>query len=708
MNFSTHRFRDLTMLMTTYPTHKIIQDCCYLTILCGFLALNSQISSAEAAENESESSTHIDALPIIEVTAERHTANEGQTAIGMSVRTGEDLERQQTDDTLSLVQKLPNMHMIRAGHHSGASLLSMRGVTPFMEGEQPIGFFVDGIYQHTIDSDLLDVARVEVLRGPQSTLYGRNTEAGAVNIITRDPEPVTDGKITLGFGNYAQKSVQAVTGGALWSDDFSYRAALSYQGNDGYFEQDQTGASKIDEQSDFSGRLKLRYNPSKQWDVILGTQIERNRDGSTGFAPLTRLYRDPHITESDYIGTATSDIQSGSAKINYQGDGFQITSISAYRHENKKEDLDVDFTANDQSRLRTLVNHNRFTQEIRLSSPENETDLQWLAGLYYFNEKMKNEFDYEIRGMMTQKTRTKQTTENIAGFGQLTMPLGDQFAVTAGLRYDHETKDVDNTTRFEPAVAATRASTEKMTFDAWLPKVSLSYKPTDQFLAYASYGQGYKSGGFNNLSAFGKETYDAEYTRNYEIGAKFDLIDGRLRTRAAAFWIDWTNQQVEEIVLTQSRISNAGTSVSRGVEAEIDFQATEGLRLNGSIGWNDAHFTDYKDGSNVYDGNRPANAPALTYAVGADYQFENGLYARADWQGNGGFYYDSANKVKEKAYGTLNLKAGYEFDDYEVSLWMKNVTNQAYAVRAFDAGSGRYVGLAGEPRTFGINLTARW
>lgn len=157
-----------------------------------------------------------------------------------------------------------------------------------------------------------------------------------------------------------------------------------------------------------------------------------------------------------------------------------------------------------------------------------------------------------------------------------------------------------------------------------------------------------------------------------------------------------------------SAISNAGKSVSRGVELEVAWQASKALLLKAGGGWNDAHFIRYEDNGNDYSGNRPPNAPAYTYSFGADYDFDNGLYAHADWLGTGGLYFDSANTRKEGHYGLLNLKTGYQFDDYEVAFWIKNALDATYATRAFDLGGGTYGGIAGDPRTFGMTLTARW
>ena len=662
------------------------------------------VLAPSAIASDDQHSGHLGAMT---VTAEKVETLERDTAISMSVLSSDTIEKTSTD-TLDLVQQVPNLHMIRAGHHSGASFFSMRGITPFMEGEQPIGFFVDGVFQHTLDTQLLDVERVEVLRGPQATLYGRNTEAGVMNIITRAAEPESEAEISATVGNFGEHRAEAIVGGALGSDELAYRAAVRWQANDGYFTQDGTGDDDVNDLNDFNGRFKLRYMPDEMpLDVTVTHDAGVYRDGSTSFAPLDRVRSDQHRVASDFVGDVDVDLHTTSVNASWQAPGFTLTSITAYTDENKQERIDVDFSAMDMMRLGTEVDQQRFTQELRISSSESAR-VRWLAGVYYFDDTTDNNVDFEMRNQFTQLTRTTTDTRNMALFGQVHWPLAEQWELTTGLRYDHEEKDVDNRKLFDPAFMPEYRTQRNLSYDAWLPKVSLQYRPDDSTLAYMSYAEGYKSGGFNNLSAEGEEVYKSEYTSNYEIGLKKAWLDGDLETRTALFWIDWEDQQVEELILNQSRISNAGESVSRGIELEVNWWATDDLRLHASYGWNDAHFKRYIDGDNNYADKRPPNSPKYTWALGGEYTFLNNWYARADLLGTSDFYFDVANAQKEAGYELLNLRLGYDVGEYAIATWIKNATDETYVTRAFDAGAGSYVGLAGDPRTFGVTVTARW
>jgi len=675
------------------------------------LLLGSSIAVAPAFGDEPGTTDEPDAvvLPSITVTAEKTSAMEQDVPASMTVVTGDTLERSGTEEMIDVVRQVPNMYMTKAGQHASVAFFSMRGIAPFMEAEQPIGFFVDGVHYRNVDLELLDIERVEVLRGPQSVLYGRNTEAGAVNVITHDPEPFREATLSAGIGNYKRRTASVILGGPLGSNDWSYRLAARGLVSDGYFTRVPDGRDDVDEARDYNARFKLRWNPDDTWDLIATYDGQRYRDRSTNIAPLSQLYAHPHDVYSDYVGDNDSDVHSGNVRAIYRAPEFTLTSISAYTNEDKTSTYDVDASAFNLLRLTTDVRYSRYSQELRLSSPDRADGPRWLAGLYYFNQTEHNGFAMDMGGMGygVQSAQTKTRTRNLAAFGQVTWPLTERLSLITGLRYDHERKSADNH-QIWTAMGVDFVDNRDMTFKAWLPKLGLEYRPLPNLLTYAIFSKGYKAGGYNNLADRGSEVYDAEYTTNYEIGLKHTSTDERLQTRLSLFYIQWTDQQVEELILTESNLTNAGESVSRGIELETAWQATRSLLLKAGGGWNDAHFVDYDYGGQDLSGKRPPNAPGYTYSLSADYGFGNGAYAHAGWQANGPVYFDSPNTQKQTDYGLLNLTVGYQFDRYEVALWIRNALDETYVTRAFDIGGGTYAGIAGDPRTYGLTLTALW
>ncbi|NSL64064.1 TonB-dependent receptor plug domain-containing protein, partial [Yersinia pestis] len=197
-----------------------------------------------------------DELDTITVVAQKLINSSKKTPISISVLTGFDLERENIENIYESIMRIPNVYMVKAGNPSDAGFFTMRGTTPGMEGIQSVGFFIDGVYANTFDTELLDVDRIEVLRGPQATLYGRNTESGVINVITKDPEFSPEYKIGLSYGNYNRTQVTTVLGGSINdSEQFSYRAALKYLYGNGYFKRDYDGKNNVDNLNDFSGRF---------------------------------------------------------------------------------------------------------------------------------------------------------------------------------------------------------------------------------------------------------------------------------------------------------------------------------------------------------------------------------------------------------------------------------------------------------------------
>ncbi|KOY62858.1 ligand-gated channel [Photorhabdus heterorhabditis] len=666
-----------------------------------------------------------DSLDTIVVTAEKVSADQQKTAIGMTVLSDFDVERKGIENFYEVVSEVPNLYMIKAGNPSDAGFISLRGVTPGMEGEQSVGFFTDGVYSHSFDTELLDIERIEVLRGPQATLYGRNTEAGVINIITKDPDPVTERKLGFSYGSYNRLQTTAILGGGIDEyGDWSYRTALRYLNSDGYFKRDYDNKKNINNVNDFNGRFKLRWQPSDgPWDIITTFDAQNRRNGNASFAPIDKIKRGTKSIDSDYAGKSDANIYKGSIKAVYQWDRMDLTSISAYTSEDKKDYQDLDFTRKSLSKLLIDRKQDYFSQELRLNS-KNTGPFNWLVGMYYFNQDDKLDIDYRMLPVGYQIKNTNVKTNNYALFGNTSYYLMDNVELVAGLRYDYEKKDL-KFRKTENFSGITRENlTDNLSFDAWLPKAGVNYYATDNAMLYASIARGYKSGGFNSLAPKDQRRFDAEYTTNYEIGLKSEWLDKTVRWNTALFWIDFTDQQVEKQFYPESVTQNAGKSISRGLESEISWRVIKGLTLSANAGFNDAHFTEFKD--NIYDkkgskivgvtdykDKRPANTPNYTYGVGVDYSFLDGYFIRADYNVAGKVYFDNANTEKQSNYGLLNLRAGYETPTYDITLWAKNLLNKTYVTRAFPmdnpmTGENGWYGRAGEPLTFGATFNVKF
>lgn len=686
-------------------------------ISCVAVAIASSLSSHYVAANTHDQATH----ETIVVTAQKFSQQEQSTPISTTVITDADMERSGIDSNYDVINSAPNVSMIKAGNPSDASFMSMRGITPTMEGSQTVLFLVDGVPYHMFDMGLLDVERVEILRGPQGTLYGRNASSGVISVITKDPDFYREGSVKLSVGNYNETKTRLISGGGIGdSDSWAYRSALQYRKGDGYWQRDFDGKDDVDSIDEFNGRIKLGWLPNdSDWKVITTLEAHHRRNGDTSFASLEQIKQDSHKVYSDFEGEIAADVYSGSIRASYEGENINFESITAYSTEDKEDNLDSDFTAHPAVFLYMDMAHQRFTQEFRLSSSQDQ-DFRWLAGLYYFDENARSDIRMDMTtpfGVVVNKKVSDTDTQNIALFGNAFYSLSRQWELTAGLRVDHEktNSQFSNTwTAFYPSYTGD----EEVSFTEVLPKLGVNYYQNDDLMFYGSIARGYKSGGFNMLTPPGYPyEFDPEYTINYELGMKSEWLDNRLKFNTALFWIDWQDQQVEQQLYPESFTENAGSTVSRGIEAELSWFVAPQIRLFASGGYNDAHFTDYHSrtfdqngnylGSVDMSGKRPASAPRYDYSIGFDANFLENYFVYADYNVVGDMYFDVANTQKQDAYGVLNLRVGYTSNHVDVTLWAKNLLDEEYLTRAFEMDSG-WFGRSGDPMTFGLSTNFKW
>lgn len=243
-------------------------------------------------------------------------------------------------------------------------------------------------------------------------------------------------------------------------------------------------------------------------------------------------------------------------------------------------------------------------------------------------------------------------------------------------------------------------------FTALLPKAALMYNINDNSQSYISIAKGFKSGGFNISSEPGK-SYDSEYTWNYEVGIKNKLAGGKLVVNAAAFYIDWSDMQVEQPSYPDYIIDNAAEATSKGLELEARFLPAAWLNLYGSFGYVDAEFDDYTLNGVDYSGKKITNSPDTTYSLGGVLRFMDHWFVNAEINGTGKIYYNAANSKEQTSYEIINAKVGYETERFDVYVWVDNLLDQAYATRAFEM-SGNWYGRSGNPLTVGANVNLRF
>ena len=411
--------------------------------------------------------------------------------------------------------------------------------------------------------------------------------------------------------------------------------------------------------------------------------------------------------------------QEGSGQIlkaQYTADTFDILSITGRREYHQDSRLGTSVGLSDMGENVWEFDDTLLSQEIRFSSNNDKKKLEWLLGFYAFKEDTDIYFskfsDFQIRNTDVEKKGT-------AVFAQATLTFSEKLHLTAGGRYDHlelsGNQDLKGTDWSGNDISADY--NKDLDYDEFLPKGVISFDASDDIMVYTSVAKGYLEGGYNYAQASDTAgfVFDPEYTWNYEFGIKTNWFSNRLLANCSLYYISMDDKQVSEYTPGGgiAQISNAAEAHSKGVELEVRARITPGLDIFGSFGYIDAKIDEWDAGSSDFSGNNMPNTPDYTYSAGIQYRHDNGFFGRADFLGTGEMYGNVQNDshVKLDAYELLNLRCGYESENYDIVLWCKNAFNEEYYASAFDYGDPKEaIGVAqnGEPREFGVNLTYRF
>jgi len=677
-------------------------------------------------------------LETITVTAQKREENIQEVPLSVTALSEIPLEDAGIEDIMDLSYYVPNLFLVTSGNRNEPTPI-IRGMYNFMSINPTVGMYVDGVSysrHQAYDLDLVCIERIEVLKGPQGTLFGRNTEAGAINIVTKQPGDIWEGKVSAGYGNYSTRNYSFSVSGPLAQDKLSFGISGKRFLSDGYFENEYLGIDDVERRDDLSGRATLIWTPTDAWDITLRANATQYEGGMFSFTPLDSP---SHTVSLDYDGDLTNDANSGSLTLNHEGSRFDFISITAFRDGDYAIKYDVDSSPYDLLRNYYAQNQDLASQEIRFASPENSGALKWLVGFYYLNEEfdVDNTFDYRQGypefGIPKYKTTmaSQLNTENYAVFGQATYTFREKLGLTAGMRYENDQKEFKAVQHDEPDALGMGTITVENddSLEIWLPKFTIDYRYTGDVMAYVSIAKGYTAGGFNNLdpSVLGVP-YDAEFSWNYEAGVKTTWLDNKVNLNFAAFYIDWTDKQVFEATsVIGSLYTNAAEATIKGFEVEAQARLSRGLEVVGSFGYIDTEYGTYKEpiydpisgaqiGEADYEGKQLIIAPEFNYNLAAQYRYplssSGTLFSRIELQGVGDYYYDKENTVKQSSYNLINARLGYEGEHkgygFSLYLWAKNILDEEYTTAAFGSPGLGWNGRVGDPQTFGITLTARF
>jgi iron complex outermembrane receptor protein len=753
------------------------------------VATMSVPAQAQEAAQENESSSVFGGNDII-VTAQKREQNLQDVPVAITVVSGAQLERANVNSAEQLFQRVPTL-TFRKGNTNKDSALSIRGVgtISFSSGVEPsVSTVIDGVvYARTGQqtADFLDVERIEVLRGPQGSLFGKNASAGVINIVTREPGETFGGYADAAWYQGNEYRVRGSVGGPLTD---AIRASVT-----GFWSQyDGNGINvynneRVNGYKHWGVRGKLIAEPSEAVKITLIADYAKNSDNgfadSVGqvfpsafnnaifipsLAPLTLDGRNKDIDND--LDPYTQDKNSGvSMQVDVDLGPAALTSITAYRHWYNYQQRDGDFRSDSPKYVATGIaagdirSHDRgdlsfdqFTQELRLAST-NPQFLEYVAGLYFYKTKEVDFFNRTVTACtasslptvggltpcapgsstyLTNQGNADFTTEltSYSAFGQATANITDTFRGILGLRYTHDKVSYDFTrvstsaTAF-PGVNPGFSSTGSVSDNGWSGNAGLQYDVSDDVMAYAMYTRGYKGPAINvffNMQARDTGSIAPETANAYEAGLKTRLFDRRVTLNITGFYAKYDNYQANflDLVAGQvvTRLTNAGTVSTRGIEVDFNATVTDNFSLGGGFNFTDAHINKFNcpTGSVVtcadaINGKPLPFAPKYKGTVTADWRlpididgFNVDLNSSLSYQSRTQFDINQNPNAYQSAYAIWDAGLTVRTDDdkYAVSLIVKNLTDKHFVIQRIPNGTSfmrqitprdaqRYVGVSG-------------
>jgi iron complex outermembrane receptor protein len=704
----------------------LLLSCC----LCFKLLLPAAPVWAEDAEDKA-----VTKVESITVTANKIEEDLQKVPQSITVMDEIILEEKGITDIPDLIKEIPNM-AAEEGVHGNA--VSFRGLNPSMfTNKNPVVIYIDGvpiIDRYGFDASLANVKRIEVLRGPQGTLYGQDAIGGVINIITKEPENSWHGMIGAEYGsdNYMQGIFNM--NGSLMENTLYMGINGKYEQDDGWIDNTYPGSDSDGNESDqqqLSGYLL--YTPTDRFTARLTLSMDNQNDsGTNGYAlpggsNFSDFNRDDAEKSAFDVPTEVDiDCFSQSLYLSYEFDSITLTSTTTHRKQDIEGDYDEDYQADtvyDGLKQFNYSETETYTQELRLSS-NNKDGIRWVAGLYMDSEDHEQgpygqQYPYYDSGIFygnfDSNAESDSDSTTYAAFGQAMIPVGERFEVTLGGRYQHIDKEIDMDMYFLPVGTTGDPSfsyTGEKEWDVFLPKAALSYGLSDDWHTYVSYSQGYMPGGFNYFASSGStddNSFEPQKSTNYEIGIKGNVKN--LRMAATVFYMD-----IEDVHIYKSNghdyyTDNADSGHSQGVELELAYQLTDTVELTGSIGVIEAEYDSYDAGEGIsFDGKDIENTPSYTATAGVSYRHPSGLYGRIDMKAKGETsFYDDANKtfVQEGAYTVFDAKIGYQTGGWDFYVYGKNLTDEEY-ITDFISSSALMMAGFGQPLTVGAGLRYRF
>jgi len=683
------------------------------------------------------------------VTAQLRNTNLLDLATSATVVNADTIKARGASNLDQILNMAPNVNF-----SSGASrgrFIQIRGIgerSQFIDPVNPsVGLVIDGIDFTGLGlaASTLDIDQVEILRGPQGTAYGANALAGLINMASAAPTTEPMAKVSAEVSEYSGRNISVISSGPL-SDQLGYRIAANKQKSNGYTENAFLGSDNTNNIDESVLRSKLAYTPSDNLKFGLSLFYVNVDNGYDAFS----LYN-TRETLSDEPGSDRQETWAGALAAQWSGSElFHLDATLSLADSDTEYGYDEDWSYQGFHpwEYSQKDNYQRDKDNISLDLRLLSTDASklfsgrssWVVGIYERIERedlLRTKTSNEEFGAGVEYFSSEFDTRNTAIYGQLKTELTASLNLVTGLRLEKRNAD------YKDSLFTARDTSE----DLWGGNITLEYHYSENTMAYATVSRGYKAGGINGViiseSVSNEEIspnffdFDTEHMLNYEIGVKGNWFDNRLQAQLAAFYQDRNDIQAKQSVFNPEYFSfndyltNAAGGKTTGVEVELNYFATETLRFFTSAGWLNAEFENFLTGSHVdarddslgvplppvnLDGRDVAHAPSYQFFTGSEISLLPNLVLRLELEGKDEFYFSNSHNEKSNAYELVNARLTYQGDNWDLSLWGRNLTDEDYYIRGFyfsnQYGNNPANGYApeayyqfGEPRIAGISGT---
>lgn len=616
-----------------------------------------------------------------------------------------------------VINEIPNMYI--SPSHGGA--LNFRGLnTSMFTNNNPIVVYIDGIPttdRNSFDVSMQNVERIEVLRGPQGTLYGKDAIGGVINVITKKNTNTPSGSIGIEYGNNSYKLGTFNINTPIIENKLFFNINGSVNSDDGWITNTYNGDDDASKESEKRFSTSFLYNINDHLSTKLVLKKEKtenywgNDQGIQAAMKLSEFSRDSvENTSFDVPSIEKNNINSQSFNIKYEDDKYILESVSTHKKTDFESTFDGDFTSGtlfDGSYMQRDTTTNTYTEEIRISNI-NSDGVRWITGIYADIDKKKYDpysltYYFNSTPYMYGNAVSTTDSDTQAVFGQIMIPLNHKMELTLGGRYQTIKKSIDMTV--VSSSSPTFDFNSEKTWNTFIPKVALSYRINDYLTSFTSISKGYMPGGFNNYASSTNEdqnSFNPQQSTNYEIGIKGQL-DNLIFT-ASLFRMDINDIHVYRQVLGNYYTDNADKAHSEGIELDFTYFPYENIELSGTFGLINTKYDSYNAGDYDFSGEKIENTPSHTANISIAYYHPQGFYARGDVKNQGSLtFYDDRQKefLNNGGYTIIDTKVGYKFSNWDIYGYVKNLTNEEY-ITYYNSNSIVSLASYGDSRTFGI------